>query len=96
MPARLPRGAASLLFDLSFVLNPGESSTIWRDQATNPWERYKAEAMGPAGTFQLPSCPEVLVLGKGELRDHWGLSCELGGARRAYGNESGSQVMSNE
>ena len=74
-------------------LNPGEDLTIWRDQATNPWERHKAERMGPAGTFQLPDCREVLVIGKGELRDHWGLSCALGGARAAYGNSSGSQVI---
>lgn len=72
--------------------NPG-TSTIWRDQRSNPWERYKAEAMGPAGTFQLPSCPETLVIGKGELVDHWGLTCSLGGKRAAYGKESGSQVI---
>ena len=34
---------------------------VWRDQRTNPWERHKAEHLGPAGTFQLPTCPEVRV-----------------------------------
>ena len=72
--------------------NPG-TTTVWRDQRTNPWERYKAEAMGPAGTFQVPSCPETLVIGKGELVDHWGLTCTLGGKRAAYGKKSGSQVI---
>ena len=72
-------------------LNPG-AQTVWRDQQTNPWERYKAES-APAGTFQLPGCSDVLVLGKGELRDHFGLSCTLGGKRPAYGSHSGSQVI---
>ena len=73
-------------------LNPG-AETIWRDQRTNPWEKYKAEHMGPAGTFQLPGCPEVLVLGTGEVNDHFGLSATLGGKRAAYGKDSGSQVL---
>ena len=69
------------------------STTVWRDQRTNPWELFKAEHMGGAGTFQLPSNPDVLVLGKGELEDHHGLSATLGGARKAYGKDSGSQVL---
>ena len=27
------------------------SKTVWRDQRTNPWERFKAEKMGGAGTY---------------------------------------------
>ena len=42
-----------------------EAKSVWRDQATNPWERYKADNMGPAGTFQLPAPrQETLVIGK--------------------------------
>lgn len=71
-----------------------EASTVWRDQATNPWELYKAEHLGGAGTFQLPPPRgSTLVLGKGEVKDHWGLNATLGGARAAYGKTSGSQVI---
>lgn len=76
--------------DLVRRLNPG-AETVWRDQETNPWEKFKAES-SPAGTFQLPHCREVLVLGKGE-HDQFGLKCMLGGARAAYGTQSGSQVI---
>ena len=30
-------------------------TTVWRDQRTNEWERYKAAKLGGAGTFQLPA-----------------------------------------
>lgn len=71
-----------------------QCKTIWRDQATNPWEQYKAEHMGGAGTFQLPgSRTDTLVLGKGEVQDHFGLTAMLGGRRGAYGKTSGSQVL---
>ena len=73
-------------------LNPG-SKTIWRDQDSNPWELHKAENMGPAGTFNIPDCRDVLVVGKGDLNNHFGLSCTLGGKRAAYGKTSGSQVI---
>jgi hypothetical protein len=79
--------------DLVRRLNPGSAETVWRDQRTNPWERFKAAHMGPAGTFQLPDCPEVLVLGTGEVVDHFGLSAVLGGKRAAYGKDTGSQVI---
>lgn len=70
------------------------ATSVWRDQRTNPWERHKAEHLGGAGTFMLPDpYPEVLVLGKGEVRDHWGLTATLGGARAAYGRTKGSQVI---
>ncbi len=65
---------------------------IWRDQQHNPWEVYKVEQGNQAGTYQLPGTPEVLVLGKGEI-DHYGLRVQLGGARDAYGDEAGSQVL---
>ena len=78
-----PEQEPHLFADLVRRLNPG-AETIWRDQATNPWEKYKAANLGHAGTFQLPGCREVLVLGTGEIRDHFGLSCTLGGARGAF------------
>ena len=85
--------AAELAFAYHFT--PAATST-WRDQRTNPWERYKAERMGGAGTYQLPEHPEILVLGNGELAvAHHGLPAgtRLGGARRAYGADAGSQVL---
>ena len=83
--------------EISFArhFTPRATST-WRDQRTNPWERYKAERLGGAGTFQLPEHPEILVLGNGELaKDHHGLrrGVRLGGARKAYGAAAGSQVL---
>ena len=92
-PERFP----NLVKRLVRLFNPGDGKqhlTTWRDQNTNPWERYKAET-SPAGTFQLPSCPEVLVIGKGQLEDHHGLTCTLGGKRAAYGSAAGSQVIGN-
>ncbi len=66
--------------------------SIWRDQINNPWERFKVEQGNTAGTYQIPNEPGVLVLGKGNI-DHFGLKVTLGGNRRAYGNEGGSQVL---
>ena len=86
-----PTVEAERFSNLVRQLNPG-AETTWRDQQTNPWERYKADHMGPAGTFNLPSCHDVLVLGKGDVEDHFGLTCALGGKRKAYG-ASGSQVI---
>ena len=34
----------------------------------------------------------MLVLGTGEVHDHYGLNATLGGARKAYGAASGSQA----
>ncbi len=65
---------------------------IWRDQVHNPWEVFKVEQGNAAGTYQLPGEPGVLVLGQGEV-DHYGLRVTLGGDRRAYGAERGSQVL---
>ncbi len=65
---------------------------VWRDQVNNPWEVYKVEQGNAAGTYQLPGEPGVLVLGQGEI-DHFGLRVTLGGERRAYGAERGSQVL---
>ncbi|MDP6920098.1 MAG: TauD/TfdA family dioxygenase [Arenicellales bacterium] len=69
-----------------------EGTSVWRDQRENPWERYKVEQGNKAGTYQIPSEPGVLVLGKGEI-DHYGLKVTLGGDRAAYGKTSGSQVL---
>ena len=68
------------------------AATIWRDQAQNPWEVYKVEQGNQAGTYQIPDEPGVLVLGKGDI-DHFGLQVKLGGARAAYGEDNGSQVL---
>lgn len=65
---------------------------VWRDQTNNPWEVYKVRQGNLAGTYQLPEEPSVLVLGKGRI-DHYGLQVTLGGARGAYGKDSGSQVL---
>ena len=67
--------------------------SAWRDQETNPWERYKAKKLGGAGTFQLPDHPATLVIGKGKVSGHWGLTETLGGSRKAYGKTEGSQVI---
>ena len=81
------------LAELVRSFDPG-AATVWRDQATNPWERHKALHMGGAGTFQLPPPRQsTLVLGKGEVKDHYGLTATLGGARAAYGSSKGSQVI---
>ena len=69
-----------------------EGTSVWRDQRENPWERYKVDQGNKAGTYQIPSEPGVLVLGKGEI-DHYGLKVMLGGDRAAYGGTSGSQVL---
>ena len=69
-----------------------EGTTVWRDQRENPWERYKVQQGNQAGTYQIPSEPGVLVIGKGEV-DHYGLKVMLGGDRAAYGEASGSQVL---
>ena len=69
-----------------------EGTTVWRDQRENPWERYKVQQGNQAGTYQIPSEPGVLVIGKGEV-DHYGLKVMLGGDRAAYGKASGSQVL---
>ncbi len=69
-----------------------EGTTVWRDQRENPWEKYKVEQGNAAGTYQIPSEPGVLVLGKGEI-DYYGLKVILGGDRAAYGGTSGSQVL---
>ena len=69
-----------------------EGTSVWRDQRENPWERYKVEQGNKAGTYQIPSEPGVLVLGKGEI-DHHGLKVTLGGDRTAYGKTAGSQVL---
>jgi alpha-ketoglutarate-dependent taurine dioxygenase len=81
---------AQIRFGKSF--DPG-STTVWRDQRTNPWELHKAKNLGGAGTFQLPRNPEVLVLGKGRIENHHGLTADLGGSRKAYGDAKGSQVL---
>jgi alpha-ketoglutarate-dependent taurine dioxygenase len=73
------------------ALNP-DNGSIWRDQVNNPWERFKIEQGNAAGTFQIPSQPGVLVIGKGDI-DHHGLKVTLGGDRGAYGDDSGSQVL---
>ena len=44
-----------------------EGASVWRDQRENPWEKYKVEQGNKAGTYQIPSEPSVLVLGKGEI-----------------------------
>lgn len=67
-------------------------TSVWRDQQNNPWEVYKVEQGNRAGTYQIPDTPGVLVLGKGDI-DHYGLEVTLGGARAAYGGQSGSQVL---
>ena len=72
-------------------INPAGKG-VWRDQKNNPWEVYKVEQGNQAGTYQIPDEPGVLVIGKGEI-DHYGLRVMLGGARGAYGEESGSQVL---
>ena len=72
-------------------VNP-DALSIWRDQKNNPWERFKVEQGNTAGTYQLPTEPGVLVLGKGAI-DHYGLRVNLGGERHAYGKEAGSQVL---
>jgi len=72
-------------------VNP-DNGSIWRDQINNPWERFKIEQGNVAGTFQIPSQPGVLVLGKGDI-DHHGLKVTLGGDRSAYGDDAGSQVL---
>lgn len=77
---------------LALVFDPA-ATTVWRDQSTNPWERYKAEHLGGAGTFPLPEHPATLAVGKGPVEDHHGLTGHLGGHRGAYGNQSGSQVI---
>lgn len=69
-----------------------EGTSVWRDQSANPWERFKVEQGNQAGTYQIPSEPGVLVLGKGQI-DHYGLKVMLGGDRAAYGAASGSQVL---
>ena len=69
-----------------------EAKNVWRDQVANPWERFKVEQGNLAGTYQIPSEPGVLVLGKGAI-DHYGLKVLLGGARAAYGKTKGSQVL---
>ena len=69
-----------------------EGTSVWRHQRENPWEKYKVEQGNKAGTYQIPSEPGVLVLGKGEI-DHYGLRVTLGGDRAAYGKTSGSQVL---
>ena len=69
-----------------------DGTDVWRDQVNNPWEVYKVEQGNPAGTYQLPGEPGVLVLGQGEV-DHYGLRVTLGGDRGAYGAERGSQVL---
>ena len=53
---------------------------------------FKVEQGNQAGTYQIPSEPGVLVLGKGQI-DHYGLNVMLGGDRAAYGAASGSQVL---
>ncbi|MDJ0956284.1 MAG: TauD/TfdA family dioxygenase [Arenicellales bacterium] len=68
------------------------ATTVWRDQTQNPWEVYKVEQGNHAGTYQVPDEPGVLVLGKGDI-DHFGLRVKLGGARAAYGEDNGSQVL---
>jgi alpha-ketoglutarate-dependent taurine dioxygenase len=70
-----------------------QATTVWRDQRTNPWELHKAKNLGGAGTFQLPRNPEILVIGKGRIKNHHGLTADLGGARKAYGKAKGSQVL---
>ncbi len=69
-----------------------DGSGVWRDQTHNPWEVFKVEQGNLAGTYQLPDQPAVLVLGKGDI-DHYGLRVTLGGARDAYGEDEGSQVL---
>ncbi|MGB1446984.1 MAG: TauD/TfdA dioxygenase family protein [Arenicellales bacterium] len=69
-----------------------EGTSVWRHQRENPWEKYKVEQGNKAGTYQIPSEPGVLVLGKGEI-DHYGLKVTLGGDRAAYGKTAGSQVL---
>ena len=69
-----------------------DGTGVWRDQRNNPWEVFKVEQGNPAGTYQLPGEPAVLVLGKGEI-DHHGLRVTLGGDRGAYGDDQGSQVL---
>ena len=54
-----------------------EGTSVWRHQRENPWEKYKVEQGNKAGTYQIPSEPGVLVLGKGEI-DHYGLKVTLG------------------
>ena len=49
---------------LARLADPG-AVNVWRDQETNPWERFKAERLGGAGTFQLPEHRQTLALGKG-------------------------------
>ncbi|MGI9317486.1 MAG: TauD/TfdA dioxygenase family protein [bacterium] len=72
-------------------VNP-DADSIWRDQVSNPWERFKVEQGNAAGTYQIPKEPGVLVLGKGKI-DHFGLQVILGGDRSAYGEDEGSQVL---
>ncbi len=69
-----------------------DGTGVWRDQVNNPWEVYKVEQGNAAGTYQLPGEPGVLVLGQGEI-EHYGLRVTLGGDRRAYGADRGSQVL---
>jgi len=79
--------------EVSFYRSIDPAGTgVWRDQKNNPWEVYKVEQGNQAGTYQIPDEPGVLVLGKGEI-DHYGLRVMLGGARGAYGEENGSQVL---
>jgi alpha-ketoglutarate-dependent taurine dioxygenase len=68
------------------------ADTVWRDQQTNPWEVFKVAAGNTAGTWQIPDEPGVLVIGKGRYIAN-GLDVMLGGARGAYGKQSGSQVL---
>ena len=53
----------------------------------------RTRCSSPTRSSPIRSSTQVLVLGKGEYRDHFGLTCSLGGARRAYGS-NGSQVIS--
>ena len=73
------------------ALDP-DGTGVWRDQVNNPWEVYKVQQGNTAGTWQIPSEPAVLVLGKGRI-DHYGLEVTLGGERGAYGRDRGSQVL---
>lgn len=68
------------------------ADTVWRDQRHNPWEVFKVQQGNTAGTWQIPDNPGVLVIGKGRYVAN-GLDVELGGNRRAYGHQQGSQVL---
>jgi alpha-ketoglutarate-dependent taurine dioxygenase len=94
-----PENQARFTKQLSMELAPSNSvenrerTHIWRDLKNNPWEVKKAQ-IGQAGDFMIPSLPEVLVIGQGNIKEHYGITGELGGQRKNYGNsKQNSQVV---